>query len=205
MKKIEKSFPANRELDIKTFLNDPKIDGELYAYLLTLSKGIQGQTILYKKDLPNQTIIAETLHYKSRQTVGSHMKYLKERGYIQETNDSFILLNPEKYYFNIPLETLQYLVDTVKELVIKTYIYLGVCNNTSPKNYTFTLKELCEHLGSSYTNTAGRDRIKNCLDILKKLNLIDFIILFDEKKLPYFKLINFTTSCPLSDDVKKIC
>lgn len=53
MKKIEKSFPANKELDIKTFLNDPKIDGELYAYLLALSKGVQGRTVLNKKDLPN--------------------------------------------------------------------------------------------------------------------------------------------------------
>lgn len=61
-KKIEKSFPANKELDIKTFLNDPKIDGELYAYLLALSKSF----ILSKKDLPNQTAIAETLNYKSR-------------------------------------------------------------------------------------------------------------------------------------------
>lgn len=39
MKTINKSFPANKELNIKTFLNDPKIDSELYAYLLSLSKG----------------------------------------------------------------------------------------------------------------------------------------------------------------------
>lgn len=38
MKNINKSFPANRTMDIKTFLNDPKIDSELYAYLLSLSK-----------------------------------------------------------------------------------------------------------------------------------------------------------------------
>lgn len=136
--------------------------------------------------------------------MGSHIKYLKERGYIQE-EENYILLNPEKYYFNIPLETLQYLLDTVKELVIKTYIYLGACNNINPNNYTFTLKELCEHLGISYTSQNGRNRIKNCLDILQKLKLIDFIILYNEKKLPYFKLISFTISCPLNKSMEKVC
>lgn len=133
------------------------------------------------------------------------MKYLKERGYIREEGEEYILLNPEKYYFNIPLETLQYLVNTVKELVIKTYVYLGVCDNINPNNYTFTLKELCEHLGINYTKSESRNRIRDSLDILRKVGVIDFVVLYDEKKLPYMKLIYFSTSCPISDDVKKSC
>lgn len=133
------------------------------------------------------------------------MKYLKERGYIREEGEDYILLNPEKYYFNIPLETLQYLVNTVKELVIKTYIYLGVCDNINPNNYTFTLKELCEHLGINYTKTDSRNRIRDSLDILRKIGVINFIVLYDEKKLPYMKLTYFTTNYPVSDDVKKSC
>lgn len=133
------------------------------------------------------------------------MRYLKERGYIREVDDSFILLNPEKYYFNIPLETLQYLINTVKELVVKTYIYLGACNNINPNNYTFTLKELCEHLGVNYTKSDSRNRIRDSLDILRKIGVINFVVLYDEKNLPYMKLTYFTIGCPISEDVKKSC
>jgi hypothetical protein len=32
-KEIKKRFPATIDLSMKTFLNDKKVDGELYAYL----------------------------------------------------------------------------------------------------------------------------------------------------------------------------
>ena len=38
-KTLEKHFPSDTTMEIKTFLNDPKVDGELYALLLSLSKG----------------------------------------------------------------------------------------------------------------------------------------------------------------------
>lgn len=65
--KIEKTFPADCSLDIKTFLNDAKMDGELYSYLLTLSKGIKdktgkGITYIDNKDFPPATKIASKLN-----------------------------------------------------------------------------------------------------------------------------------------------
>lgn len=203
--KVNKSFPADRGLDIRTFLNDPKIDGELYAYLLGLSMGIDGQTVLMKKDLPNQSTIADFTSCKTRQTVAAHLNYLKTRGYIREEKDRYILLNPEKYYFNIPLETIQYLLATVKELVIKIYLYLGASNNINPGNYAFTLKELCEHLGVSYTSQNGRTKIKCGLDILEKLELINYVVLYDKKKMPYMKLTKFSLSCPIKEKTKNLC
>lgn len=188
-----KKFPSDIKLDALTFLNDKKIDAELYAYLMSISRGEKKenkeQTIVYKSDLPNQTKIAEILHLKARQTVSAHFKYLIEQKYIIEEKDKYILLNPEKYYFKIPLETLQYLIDTVKETVIKVYIYLGVCNEYKPSGYNFTIKEICTHLGLNYQNNSTR--IRNILDILEKLNLITFKILYDEKDMPYFQLCNF--------------
>ena len=89
-KKIEKSFPADTSMIkdekgnlIKTFLNDPKADAELYAYLLSMSRGVEGETRVYKDSLPIQSVIAtEILHYKSRRTVINHLNYLKEQKYI---------------------------------------------------------------------------------------------------------------------------
>lgn len=47
-------------------------------------------------------------------------------------------------YFKIPQDLLSFFIDTVKEPVIKTYIYLGQRNNYKPKQYVFTLKEINE-------------------------------------------------------------
>lgn len=212
MKKIEKWFPGNTKMDIKTFLNDTKIDGELYAYLLALSKGINKKTVVLKKDIPTFTDLGKLLSPNpnksiTRQTMSTHFQYLLKKGYLQETEDNngYYILNPDKDFFKVPLDTLQYLINTVKELVIKTYIYLGKCNDINPGEYAFTLKEICEHLGVNYTKSTSRSRIRDAIDVLRKIGLIDFKILYNEKKLPYLKLTYFTTNCPLSKDVKNLC
>ena len=42
-----------------------------------------------------------------------------------EEEDRYILPNKEDIYLLIPLATIQFIRDTLKEPVIKTYIYLG--------------------------------------------------------------------------------
>lgn len=53
---LEKRFPSETTLDKLTFLNDKKVDGELYAYLLSKAREVQKETRVYKSSLPNQTI-----------------------------------------------------------------------------------------------------------------------------------------------------
>lgn len=200
-KKIEKSFPADTSMIkdekgnlIKTFLNDPKADAELYAYLLSMSRGIEGETRVYKDSLPIQSVIAtEILHYKSRRTVINHLNYLKEQKYIIDQDKYYLLPNKEKMYFKIPQDLLSFFIDTVKEPIIKTYIYLGQRNNYKPNQYVFTLKEICEHLGLYYQKNS--EIIKNYLFILEQLELIK-IVKFYEGKTPKMRLINFSTELP---------
>lgn len=202
-KKYEKSFPADTSLSkdaegnlIKTFLNDPKADAELYAYLLSMSKGDKEkkETIVYKNTLPSQTFIAtEILHYKSRRTVINHLKYLKEQEYVIDEDEYYILPNKEKMYFKIPQELLAFFLTTVKEPVIKTYIYLGQRNNYKPNQYVFTLKEICEHLGLNYQKNS--EIIKNYLFVLEQFKLIK-VVKFYEGNVPKMRLINFTTEMP---------
>lgn len=200
-KKIEKSFPADTSMNkdeqgnlIKTFLNDPKADAELYAYLLSMSRGIEGETRVYKDSLPTQSTIAtEILHYKSRRTVINHLNYLKEQKYIIDQDKYYLLPNKERMYFKIPQDLLSFFIDTVKEPIIKTYIYLGQRNNYKPKQYVFTLKEICEHLGLYYQKNS--EIIKNYLFILEQLELIK-ITKFYEGKTPKMRLVNFSTELP---------
>ena len=74
-KEIKKSFPSDTSMDIKTFLNDNYVDAELYAYLLSISKGEKeidkegkkkGKTYVLLGDIPPQKKLAEILNYKSR-------------------------------------------------------------------------------------------------------------------------------------------
>lgn len=198
---IYKSFPSDTTLDLKTFLNDPKIDAELYAFLLSISMGrkdeVSGMGITYipKKEFPPNTKIAQKIH-KSARTVSRHLAYLTERGYFLEMEEEYLVINPENKFFHIPLDTLQYLLDTVKEEVLKIYIYLGVKDGFKHNEYVFTNKEICDHLGLNYQNNSTW--VTNMLDVLEKLGLIQVVSFYDEQRHPYKRLTYFSTNCPLT-------
>lgn len=208
-KKIYKSFPANPKLDIQTFLNDPKINAELYGYLLVLSKGAKTQdgkgiTYIDDKEFPSASNLSKKLG-KCRQTISKHLEYLKERQYLQrdEINHQWIILNPEKFYYNIPTDTLAYLLDTVQNNVLKVYVYLGNrydCSCISSSSYTFTNKELCEHLGLQYRN--NYDKIKHIIDALEKYGLIQYSIIANSQGHPYMKLHKVSKEIAVSDKAK---
>lgn len=62
---------------------------------------------------------------KSRTTLKTHLNYLIEKGYVVEEGDKYILPNQEEIFFMIPLDTLKFLNDALKEQVVKIYLYLG--------------------------------------------------------------------------------
>lgn len=197
-KKIEKNFPADTTVKNPTFLNDPKINGELYAYLLSISIGEEGETRTYKSSVPSQKELAEILapdpeHPLTRQTISKHLQYLILTGYIKDMGKYYIFPMLEKMYFKVPLDTLNYLLDTVKSGVIKTYIYLGQRNNYQPNQYVFTIKEICEHLGLSYTKQSNR--VSNWLSLLQEANFIKIVSFYDGSY-PKYRLVSFTTDTP---------
>ena len=207
-KKIEKRFPADTGLNIEsveedgtvvyatTFLSDPKIDAELYAYLLSQSIGEEGETRVYKNNLPTWTDIAkEVLHCRSKTTVGNHLKYLKDKNYIVECGKYYRIDIPEKMYFRMSLELVEFFTSAIKEHVLKTYIYLGQRNNYKPGQYVFTIQELCEHTGLSYKNKSVV--MRNALTVLEKLGLIK-IAYFSDGKSPRMRLVEFSTEVPKS-------
>ena len=50
-KTVSKRFPADTTLEELTFLNDKKLDAELYAYLQMNSYPAGGETVVFKRDL----------------------------------------------------------------------------------------------------------------------------------------------------------
>lgn len=197
----QKRFPADTSLKYQTFLNDKKVNGELYAYLQSLSeyKVLDKQenkyfTFISKKNMPKQNIMCEVLGIKSPKTLRTHLNYLIEQGYIQDTEDKYVLPEMEDIYFLIPLKTIQYLKDNCKEHVFKIYIYLGQRYKWALDNgvlYEFTLEELGNHVGLKIKNSSrGYEIVNNALDLLINSGLIDYVSYFDgqmqKKKLTLF-------------------
>lgn len=189
-----KKFPSDTSMDYLTFLNDSKINGELYAYLLSKAVQLEGEARVYKSDLPNQTEIGAILSEKplTRKTVSVHMKYLKEKELICDKGKYYLIFNPE-LYVGLSEEVVQFLVHTVKEQVTKTFIYLCARQSWAEKRgtpYNFTIKELCEHLGLSYDR--GRVLINNYLAVLTNCNLVQLKEIYIDK-LPYYQLVGVET------------
>lgn len=61
----------------------------------------------------------------STRTYRAHLNYLIERGYVIEEEERLVLPPKEDVYLSLPLETINFIQDTLREPVIKTYIYLG--------------------------------------------------------------------------------
>lgn len=195
---IEKRFPADTTLEDNTFLNDKKINGELYALLQKLSlPNREGDTIVGKKYMPKQSEMCNILHIKSPKTLRTHMQYLIESGYvIKLENGDFFLPNKEDMYLKIPLPTIQYLTDNCREHVVKIYIYLGQrykYAQTLGRNYEFTLKEIAKHIGLNANHRKDvYSVVNNALDLLYNSGLIDFVSFVDvdtpKKRLTMFNL-----------------
>ena len=192
----KKRFPADTKLDVLTFLNDKKVNGELYAFLQSLSThNSQQGTYVLKKDLPTQIKICEAIGIKSPKTLRVHLDYLSSVGLIVEEKDKYLLPDQEDIYFLIPLNTLQYLTDNCKEHVIKIYIYLGQRWKWSQQRgipYQFTYREIGEHIGLSKMKESLMDRqIKNALVLLVNSEMIDFKEIY-KNKIPYKELTKFS-------------
>ena len=188
-------------MNTTTFLNDKKINGELYAYLQYISEYSMVDdnpqhsiTFIMKKKMPKQTQMCEALGIKSAKTLRTHFNYLIESGYVIEENDRYILPQMENIYFLIPLPTLQYLNDNCKDHVIKIYVYLGQRYKYAMEKgscYDFTSEEIGEHIGLKIKNNSrGYELINNVLDLLVNSGLIDYTVYFDgqmqKKKLTHF-------------------
>lgn len=192
MPTINKRFPADTTLKEQTFLNNKKINGELYALLMSYSyPDNQKRTVVMKKSLPTQAMLCLQLGIKSPKTYRAHLQYLITLGYVIDESDKYFIPQAEDIFFNIPLETVKYLNDTMKEQVIKIYIYLGQRNKYKPNQYVFTIDEIAEHIGLTLNhNQRNYDIINNALTCLKNNGLIDYVE-FYEGKYPKKRLIKF--------------
>ena len=208
MRLEQKRFPADTTLEVSTFLNDKKINGELYALLqgvsdyMVIDKKLNlYQTYISKSKMPTQSTMCKVLGIKSPKTLRQHLQYLVEQKYIIPggTNEddkevAYYLPEMEDIYLLIPLDTLKYLNNNCREHVIKIYVYLGQRYKMAlsmGKSYEFTLEELGTHIGIGIKNHARQyEIVNNALELLFNSGLISYVSFFDgqmqKKKLTSF-------------------
>lgn len=214
LKESQRRFPADTSLEGITFLNNKKINGELYGMLQALAQSpftgngpSKADTIVYKKDLPTQAVMCEKLGIKSPKTIRAHFAQLIETGYVveDEQRKCYILPEKEDMYLLVPLTTSQYLWDNCQEHVVKLYVYLGqrykYVQSMGRRYYDFTLAELGEHLGIGVKNHAEAYRvIRNALLLLKNSGLIEYEEVYVDK-VPHQRLSDFSFTVRNIDEV----
>lgn len=198
MKVVEKRFPATISRTMSTFLNNKKLDGELYAYFQKLSYPDENKrTVVWKDGFPTQGEICRVLGIKTPKTYRSHRDALIEAGYLIEEEDCYVLPNQEDIFLMIPLETLQFLLDTLTEQVIKIYIFLGQRYKMKEKEgkgvkYSFTEEEICAAIGLNVRTTPRYYTVvKNALKCLELLGLIEVKSYYEGQK-PRLRLVNYS-------------
>lgn len=195
---IEKHFPADTSMEMLTFLNNKDINGRLYAYLqsksmpVEISKGLY-ETRVDKFDLGTQAAFCEAIQIKSPKTLRKHLNILMESGYLLDCGAYYVLVQKEDIFFKMPLDTLRFIQNTIKQDVIKIYIYLGQRYKfaaTQDNKYSFTIKEIVEHLGLGL-NDKSRNFVKDGLDALMNNGLIKFVG-YREGRAPRLRLVDFS-------------
>lgn len=193
--KIQKRFPAETTLNELTFLNNKKINGELYAYLQENSYPEDGETRVYKKQLPTQPQICEAIGIRSPKTLKRHLQSLIDYGFIIDEGKYYVLPNKEDMFLFLPLSTVQFLSDALTENVIKVYIYLGQRYKYAFDRgvlYSFTLKELGEHTGINVEgNSRGYTVLNNALTCLQNNGFISVADYYEDKS-PRKRLTSFS-------------
>ena len=158
-----------------TFLNDKKVDAELYAFLQSISESEDNITFVGKWMMPKQSEICDAIGIKRTKTYRAHLNYLIEAGYVIEEESRYVLPRVEDFYLLLPLDTICFLKDVFRDQVVKAYIYLGQrWRNNSNSNFEFTYEDLAQHIGIKLAgNAKGYEQIKNMLFVLERCGLIE--------------------------------
>lgn len=202
MSVIEKHFPADTSMEVSTFLNNKNIDGRLYAYLQSKSIPVlinkngnkQYETRVDKFDIGSQQKLCDAIGIKSTKTLRKYLKILIDTGYVEDIGEYYLLPKKQEIFFKIPLQTLRFIQNTIQEDVIKIYIYLGQRYKFAQMNglkYSFTFKEITEHLGLSLTSENSRIFVKDGLDALMNNGLIKFVSYY-QGRIPKLRLVDFS-------------
>ncbi len=119
-----------------------------------------------------------------RRTVAKYFNFLLAQGLIKLEEDTYYLTLLEGSEAHlIEYNTLSKLMNVLQKNSLSIYIYLYnryYANNSKP--FIATMKQIKEYIGVATTTTSNNVFIDDTLDILKRLNLLDYELTLQEGK-----------------------
>ena len=119
-----------------------------------------------------------------RRTIAKYFNFLLAQGLIKLEEDTYYLTLLEGSEAHlIEYNTLSKLMNVLQKNSLSIYIYLYnryYANNSKP--FIATMKQIKEYIGVATTTTSNNVFIDDTLDILKRLNLLDYELTLQEGK-----------------------
>lgn len=148
----------------------------VYAWFQVNSEwsGKKGEPRYVLKKNASFTRIGEELDC-TRQTASKRTKILISMGLLTEEDDRYLLtILPDDMSMLIEKETLRKMMSALNECTISIYVYLfSRFWANEKKSYEITLKQIKVVVGIGVSDSTNY-RVKDILDILKKLGLIEY-------------------------------
>lgn len=163
----------NRRIPMEEeFMKDKMISDLLYSMLQSYSNWNKEENHRYiPKKIIKKSKWAKALGI-SRPTLDKRIGKLLEKEYLIDKEDYYILPNKGEYYFLVPVETLNYLINTANHNVIKIYCHLGLLYKFYGDKAYYTQSKLLEVIGYDKTDKNNHKAIKHILTSLKLNGLL---------------------------------
>ena len=121
-----------------------------------------------------------------RKTIAKYFRHLEEKGLVKlnKEDDNYYLTVLDNYEANlIEYKTLNKLMNVFQKNSINIYIYLFnryFANDQKP--FIVTMRQIKEFIGIAPSTTSNNMLVDDTLDILKRLKLLDYEIIYQDGK-----------------------
>ena len=121
-----------------------------------------------------------------RKTIAKYFRHLEEKGLVKlnKEDDNYYLTVLDNYEANlIEYKTLNKLMNVFQKNSISIYIYLfNRYSANDQKPFIVTTRQIKEFIGIATSTTSNNMLIDDTLDILKRLKLLDYEIIYQDGK-----------------------
>ena len=139
-----------------------------------------------ERDFTRQSSDGAIEKVMDRKTIAKYFRHLEEKGLVKlnKEDDNYYLTVLDNYEANlIEYKTLNKLMNAFQKNSISIYIYLFnryFANDQKP--FIVTMRQIKEFIGIATSTTSNNMLIDDTLDILKRLKLLDYEIIYQDGK-----------------------
>ena len=172
----------------KAILVNPIVN-QTEKYGFSMDNNIERKNVKWariERDFTRQSSDGAIEKVMDRKTIAKYFRHLEEKGLVKlnKEDDNYYLTVLDNYEANlIEYKTLNKLMNVFQKNSISIYIYLFnryFANDQKP--FIVTMRQIKEFIGIATSTTSNNMLIDDTLDILKRLKLLDYEIIYQDGK-----------------------